>query len=68
MQDGWCDRPFRLIARATYGEAYSGPNKWWAPNHPSTFVQVPDGDFAQFEEEILIPYFDLKLSDYGLEA
>ncbi|MCR9366091.1 hypothetical protein [Vibrio antiquarius] len=66
MDDGWCDRPFRLIARATYGETYSGPNKWWAPNHPSTFVRVPDGDLSLFEQEILVPYFDLKLSDYGI--
>lgn len=64
---GWIDRPFRIIARANKQEVYEGPKKWWAPNHNSTFVEVPDSELALFEEVILQPYFNISLAEYGLD-
>jgi len=63
--EGWTDRSFRVIARSKTKERYSGAQKWWAPNDNSTFIKVPGNELSMFEEEILIPYFNLHLSDYG---
>jgi hypothetical protein len=63
--DGWLDRPYRVIARSKTHEFYQGQEKWWSPNHNSTFVKVPDDEIKLFEELILVPYFDIKLKKYG---
>lgn len=63
--DGWLDRPYRIIARSKTHEFYQGQEKWWSPNHNSTFVKVPDGEVKLFEELILLPYFEIKLKKYG---
>ena len=59
------DRPFRIIARAIQQNSYQGPEKWWSPNHNSTFVQIPDNELELFEKLILKPYFDIELKNYG---
>lgn len=64
--NGWLDRPYRVIARSTTHAPYQEQEKWWSPNHPSTFVQIPDDEIKLFEALILIPYFDIKLKDYGI--
>lgn len=64
--DGWADRPFRLIRLAISNVGYEGPNKWWSPNHRSTFIQVPEDEIAEFEEHILEPFFGINLEEYGL--
>lgn len=61
----WMDRPFRIIARAIQQNSYQGPEKWWSPNHNSTFVQIPDNELELFEKLILKPYFDIELKNYG---
>jgi hypothetical protein len=63
--DGWLDRPYRIIARSKTHEFYQGQEKWWSPNHNSTFVKVPDDEIKLFETLILIPYFAIKLKKYG---
>ena len=63
--EGWSDRPFRVIARAKKQDCYTGIQKWWAPNDNSTFITVPEKELHLFEEEILIPFFHIKLKDYG---
>jgi len=40
--EGWSDRPFRIISRSTTRDRYTGVQKWWSPNHNSTFVRVPE--------------------------
>ncbi|WP_109077768.1 hypothetical protein [Aggregatibacter kilianii] len=64
LEDGWMDRPFRLISTAINQKPYSGISKWWTPNHNSTFVEVPFDEYDLFEELILKPYFDLDLSQF----
>ncbi|MBC3248922.1 hypothetical protein H8I91_01450 [Serratia fonticola] len=65
--DGWMDRPFRLILKAINQEKYNGVDKWWAPNHNSTFVEVPHHEYDMFEQEILEPYFNTKLDIFYQE-
>ena len=66
--EGWLDRPFRLIRASASTESYGGPHKWWAPNDNSTFMRVPDEELPMFEEHILVPYFGIKLQDFGVDA
>lgn len=68
LGDGWADRPFRLIRLANSNIGYEGPNKWWSPNHRSTFIQVPDDEIEEFEEHILAPFFGISLADYGITS
>ncbi len=65
--DGWLDRPFRIISRAQNQNPYSGPEKWWTPNHRSTFVQIPENELKMFEAEILKPFFGFSFSKFGLK-
>ena len=62
---GWLDKPFRHIRSSRIKDSYKGPKKWWAPNENSTFVAIPDDEREMFEELILVPYFDLTLSDFA---
>ncbi len=64
---GWLDRPFRFIRPSVSHKKYDGIDKWWAPNHNSTFVEVPDDGLALFEEYILRPYFGIKLTEFGVQ-
>ena len=64
--DGWADRPFRFIRAAVEVKPYIGPDKWWAPNHLSTFVRVPDHELQLFEESILVPHFGIRLAQFGI--
>lgn len=66
FKDGWIERPFRLIRSAKDGCRYDDDKKWWAPNFNSTFAAVPKSEYSIFEEKILTPFFDIRLSDYGL--
>lgn len=65
---GWADRPFRLISRAIIDSYYAGEQKWWAPNDNSTFIEVPNDETSQFEEEILKPFFNIELKNFGIKA
>ena len=66
--EGWVDRPFRFIRQSVSIESYEGPEKWWTPNHNSTFIRIPDKELQMFEEHILVPYFNLQLLDFGANA
>jgi 5-methylcytosine-specific restriction protein B len=63
---GWVDRPFRYILGAVEIKPYTGPDKWWAPNHNSTFWAVPEEELGLFEETILVPHFGTRLSEFGV--
>lgn len=67
--DGWLDRSYRIIARSKSNkdDIYAGPDKWWSPNHNSTFVKVPDNELMLFEEHILVQYFGIQLKEYGFK-
>lgn len=64
---GWLDRPFRFIRSSISSKPFKGEPTWWAPNHNSTFIRVPDDKLADFEASILNPYFGIKLRDFGVK-
>lgn len=61
MKDGWYERKYRLIAKATNPTPYTGTQKWWTPNDNSTCIRVGESDKMLFEELILRPYFDMTM-------
>ena len=65
-RDGWIDRPFRLIKPSNEVDKINGPDKWWMPNHNSTFCVVKEDELSEFESLILTPYFELSLGDFNL--
>ncbi|MBW3600071.1 MAG: hypothetical protein KY475_22710 [Planctomycetes bacterium] len=66
--EGWADRRFRWIRTSKSTKRFRGKQKWWAPNHNSTFVVVPDNELGEFEAAILGPYFDLELADFRISV
>ncbi len=68
VEQGWIDRPYRLIRYSNKYEHYNGPKKWWTPNDLSTFANVKQDELALLEELILQPFFGIKLSDYGIRV
>ncbi len=67
-ESGWLDRPFRFIRGSVSNKKYTGEDKWWSPNHDSTFCRVRDDELSLFEECILKPYFKIKLADFGIRV
>lgn len=65
-EDGWLDRPYRLIRLSANRESYNGVHRRWSPNDNSTFTVIPENELDDFEREILIPYFKVRLSDFGV--
>jgi len=65
---GWADRQFRWIKTSVSTKPYKGDQKWWAPNHNSTFIEVPENELKLFETDILKPYFKLRLAHFGIQA
>ncbi|WP_373072198.1 DUF4357 domain-containing protein [Sulfurimonas sp.] len=45
---------------------YAG--KWWAPSDNSTFIEVPEKDYLEFEEKILKPSFGITLDDLDIST
>jgi hypothetical protein len=64
--EGWAERCFRWIRTSVSTDRFEGPQKWWAPNHNSTFVQVPTDELQLFESKILVPYFTMQLREFGI--
>ncbi|MFI0398925.1 MAG: hypothetical protein ACH34X_07590 [Thiolinea sp.] len=64
---GWLERPYTFVCPAITRQPYTGVHKWWSPNDNSTFTQVYPDELELFEQEILQPFFDKNLSDFGLD-
>ena len=46
--NGWADRQFRWIKTSISTKRYKGVDKWWTPNHLSTFSMVPENELGIF--------------------
>ncbi|MGA2618748.1 MAG: hypothetical protein ABSF26_14130 [Thermoguttaceae bacterium] len=66
--DGWADRQFRWVKTSISTKKYRGVDRWWTPNHNSTFSMVPEKELGMFESSILDPYFGLKLADFRIDV
>lgn len=62
----WMERSFKAV-KFSNAKYYLGDQKWWTPNHNSTFSKVPQEELDLFEELILEPFFDLKIKDFLVE-
>src|SRR5665213_619227 len=62
-RNDWVGPPYRTVKEALITKKFDGENKWWTPNHNSTFVKVPKHDLKKFEAVIPRPYFNLTLAD-----
>lgn len=60
-RNGWYARKFTELLPAPVRQ-YSGPNRWWTPNHFSTFVGIDQDALADFEQLILQPYFGVTVA------
>lgn len=61
--DDWYKRSYEIIKLSQLNKSYDSYNKWWTPNHNSTFIKIGEEDYSLFEEAILSPYFNLEFKD-----
>lgn len=61
--ENYLQRSYEVIKECTNGEKYSGVLKGWAPNYNSTFKKVPDGEMNIFQQELLLPYFEMSVGE-----
>lgn len=61
--EGWIQRPYEVLRKANSSAPYDKSSKNWTPRGNSTFWNVPKHDLPEFEETLLLPYFDIKLED-----
>ena len=63
MGGDWVERTYEVLFESKNNQPYRGTTKGWTPNYSSTFVEIPQKDFKNFEEWILKPYFDITLDN-----
>lgn len=61
--DGWLQRRYRVIRRASNTAPYTANSKKWSPKGNSTFWLVGAHDLPEFESTLLEPYFGIKLAE-----
>lgn len=68
LDDGWYCRRYSIVKQIDGSHAYTGIKKGWTPNYLSTCKLIPRTELNLFEENILQPFFDMKLIDFKGEA
>ncbi len=56
-EQGWLERPYMLIGYPAVYAPYTGTQKWWTPNHNSTFTVIPSHSYAEAGRLVFEPYF-----------
>ncbi|MFT7879055.1 MAG: AAA family ATPase [Sulfurimonas sp.] len=64
LDEGWYCRHYSIIKQVNIAKPYTGIKKGWTPNYNSTCKLVPRTELKLFEEHILYPYFDMKLTEF----
>jgi 5-methylcytosine-specific restriction protein B len=68
LGDEWLLRSYDTIKGLDKPVKYKGEHKRWSPRFNGTSWEVPTNEYSMFEQEILVPYYDLTLKDLGLET
>ena len=58
---GWKKRKYRFLYDAISSERFSGSKKWWTPNDPSTFIQIPKEEYKYANDHLFKKYFKVEL-------
>jgi len=67
LSEEWMIRSYENIYRLPEPKKYSSDFKrGWTPNYNNTVYMVNKEDLSLFEQEILVPYFDRKLSYFDI--
>ena len=63
-EDGnWVQRRYEVLKSALKSDAFDTHSENWTPRGNSTFFQVPKDKLLKFEQELLQPYFGLRLDE-----
>ena len=63
-EDGnWVQRRYEVLRRALKSDPFEAHSENWTPRGNSTFFQVPKDKLLKFENELLQPYFGLRLDE-----
>lgn len=61
---GWLARSYELIKYSINPDyQYSAPQKGWTPNYNSTAWCVPRNDYPEFEKNVLLPCFEMRVQE-----
>lgn len=66
--DEWLLRRYELIKALDKPTKYNGQHKRWSPRFNGTSWEVPANEYPLFEQEILLPYYELTLADLGFDS
>ncbi|GAD79745.1 McrB family protein [Vibrio ezurae] len=62
FDEGWVFRRYETIKKLASLKHYESLQLGWTPNYNGTVYQVPTAQYADFEREILMPFFDMTLA------
>lgn len=68
LGEEWLLRRYDVIKELEEPTRYDGRHTRWSPRFSGTSWEVPEKEYPLFEQEILVPYFDLTLSDIGIAS
>jgi 5-methylcytosine-specific restriction endonuclease McrBC GTP-binding regulatory subunit McrB len=66
--EGWLQRSYKIIKESIKANAYSHSSKKWTPRGNSTFWKVGEDDLAEFETQLLLPYFGIDLGSVASQS
>ena len=67
-RDGWLERKYKVHKVALNTEYYAGKRYWWAPNHNSTFIEIPAEQLEIANKKIFNPFFGVTIVNSSEEA
>jgi len=60
----WVERSYEPLFTATNPENYNKElDKWWTPRNNSTFIEIPENSYSDFEVHFLSPAFGITLEN-----
>lgn len=65
-EEGWAWRKYKQLYLPINNDKYNGPSKWWTPNNNSTFIEIKESEYSDFEKLILKPFFGIDLKTLNL--
>lgn len=65
LRDGDIERSYEVVVEATKNQVEKFGQEGWMPSGQTTFFEIPEDKYQQFEEKILKPNFNMLLKNLG---
>ena len=68
LHKNYFGRKYQKVFDAKERQINNSGKKWWEPSGNSTFIEIKEEDYKEFEEKILKPNFNITLDDLEINV